>query len=220
MTAAPPAHAADLLTSVEALRALYGPKRGRSARKAMPRLDSHATRLIALSPFVVIASGHADTGEMDASPRGGEPGFVKAPDAHSLLIPDAPGNNLLDTLENIASHGPMGAPVGLVFLLPGMDETLRVNGRARLSVSDSDRQRCAEASRQPPLAICIEVQSCYVHCAKALMRARMWDPARHIRRGDLPSMGEMLRDQFREFHGEDVTAESQAEMQERYRQTL
>lgn len=218
--ATPAAHTADLLTSVEALRELYGPKRGRSARKAMPRLDGHATRLIALSPFVVIASGHVETGEMDASPRGGAPGFVKAPDAHNLLIPDAPGNNLLDTLENIAGHGPKGAPVGLVFLLPGMDETLRVNGLARLSVRESDRQRCAEAHRLPPLAICIEVRSCYVHCAKALVRAQMWDPTRHIRRDDLPSMGEMLRDQFREFHGEDVAAESQTEMQERYRQTL
>ncbi|QCB46317.1 MSMEG_1061 family FMN-dependent PPOX-type flavoprotein [Hydrogenophaga sp. PAMC20947] len=220
MTAAPSADPTGTLTSVAALRALYGPKRGRSARKAMPRLDSHATRLIGLSPFVVIASGHADLGEMDASPRGGEPGFVKAPDAHTLLIPDAPGNNLLDTLENIASHGPNGAPVGLVFLLPGMDETLRVNGLARLSTQAPDRQRCAEAQRLPPLAIRIEVQSCYVHCAKALMRAQLWDPGRHIQRSELPSLGEMLRDQLREFHGEDVAAESQAEMEERYRQTL
>jgi PPOX class probable FMN-dependent enzyme len=220
MTAAPSGEPTGALTSVAALRALYGPKRGRSERKAMPRLDSHATRLIGLSPFVVLASGHAELGEMDASPRGGEPGFVKAPDAHTLLIPDAPGNNLLDTLENIASHGPNGAPVGLVFLLPGMDETLRVNGLARLSTVEADRQRCAEGQRLPPLAIRIEVQSCYVHCAKALMRAQLWNPSHHIQRAELPSLGEMLRDQLREFHGEDVAAESQAEMEERYRQTL
>lgn len=208
------------ITSVADLRELYGPKRGRSARKAMPRLDSHATRLIGLSPFLVIASGHADLGEMDASPRGGAPGFVKAPDAHTLLIPDAPGNNLLDTLENIASHGPGGAPVGLVFLVPGMDETLRVNGLAHLSTREADREQCAEGQRRPPLAIRIMVQSCYVHCAKALMRAQLWDAERHVQRADLPSMGEMLRDQLREFHGEEVAAESQAEMEERYRQTL
>jgi PPOX class probable FMN-dependent enzyme len=220
MTATSPTDSADLIQSVAALRDLYGPKRGRSARKAMPRLDGHATRRVSLSPFVVIASGHAELGDMDASPRGGEPGFVKTPDAHTLLIPDAPGNNLLDTLENIASHGPRGAPVGLVFLLPGMDETLRVNGLARLSISDSDRQWCAEGQRRPPLAIHIAVQSCYVHCAKALMRAQLWNPERHVQRSGLPSMGEMLRDQLLEFHGEDVAAESQAEMVERYRQTL
>jgi PPOX class probable FMN-dependent enzyme len=210
----------NAITSVHALRALYSPKRGRSAKKTLPRLDAHALRLIALSPFVVIASGHANHGESDASPRGGAPGFVKAPDAHSLLIPDAPGNNLLDTLENIASHGQGGAPVGLVFLLPGMDETLRVNGTALLSTDEIDRQHCAEAQRLPPLAIRIQVQSCYVHCAKALMRASLWDPSRHIDRATLPSMGEMLRDQLREFHGDDVAAESQAEMVARYQQTL
>lgn len=220
MPATPPSPPGALLTSVDALRELYGPKRGRSARKAMPRLDAHATRLIGLSPFVVIASGHAETREMDASPRGGEPGFVKMPDAHTLLIPDATGNNLLDTLENIASHGPEGAPVGLVFLLPGMDETLRVNGQAWLSTRAEDRQACAEARRLSPLAIRIQVQSCYVHCAKALMRSQLWDPARHLQRSELPSMGEMLRDQFREFHGEDIAAESQAEMVERYRDSL
>jgi PPOX class probable FMN-dependent enzyme len=208
------------ITSVAALRALCGPKRGRSIKKVLPRLDAHATRLIALSPFVVIASGHANHGESDASPRGGAPGFVKALDAHTLLIPDALGNNLLDTLENIASHGEGGAPVGLVFLLPGMDETLRVNGRARLSTDEADRQHCAEAQRVPPLAIRIQVQSCYVHCAKALMRSSLWDVSRHIDRARLPSMGEMMRDQLREFHGEEVVAESQAKMVARFSQTL
>jgi uncharacterized protein len=208
------------ITSIDALRALYGPKRGRSQKKAMPRMDAHALRLVALSPFVVIASGHAGHQEQDASPRGGTPGFVKALDACTLLLPDAPGNNLLDTLENIASHGAAGAPVGLVFLLPGVDETLRINGLAQLSTDPGDCQRCAEAHRVPPLAIRIRVQSCYVHCAKALMRSGLWDPSRHLDRALLPSMGEMLRDQMREFHGEEVPAETQAEMVERYRQTL
>lgn len=207
------------ITSIDALRTLYGPQRGRSVKKIMPRLDAHATRLIALSPFVVMASGHALHGDLDASPRGGAPGFVKTPDAHTLLLPDAPGNNLLDTLENIASHGAGGAPVGLVFLLPGVDETLRVNGQALLTTDEADRQ-CAEAGRLPPLAIRIQVGACYVHCAKALMRAQLWDGARHIPRAELPSLGEMLRDQLREFHGDEVPAESQTEMVERYRQTL
>ena len=208
------------ITSVEALRATYGPKRGRSAKKALPRLDDHAARLVALSPFAVISSAHASSGDSDASPRGGEPGFVKMLDTETLLLPDAPGNNLLDTLENIASHGETGAPVGLLFLIPGMDETLRINGRAVLSLDTTDRQFCAEPHRLPPLAIRIRVHACYVHCAKALMRSKLWNPEHHIDRSTLPSMGEMLRDQLREFHGDDVFAESQAEMVERYRQSL
>lgn len=105
--------------------------RGRAAAKELPQLDVHATRFIALSPFVVIASGGVDG--MDASPRGGEPGFVKVLDAHTLLIPDSPGNNRLYTLQNII-HTPQ---VGLLFMVPGVDETLRVNGTAVLSVSDA-----------------------------------------------------------------------------------
>ena len=109
------------ITSISELRALYDPVRERSAKKELPQLDAHARRFIALSPLVVVASGQA--GALDASPRGGEPGFVAVPDDHTLLIPDAPGNNRLDTLENIAGHGASGAPVGLLFLVPGVDET-------------------------------------------------------------------------------------------------
>lgn len=207
------------ITTIAALRALHDPVRERSAKKEIPQLDAHATRFIALSPFVVIASG-APGGSMDASPRGGAPGFVKALDAHTLLIPDAPGNNRLDTLENIVSHGDAGAPIGLLFMLPGMDETLRVNGRALISTSESDRALAAEPQRSPKLVIRVTVQACYLHCAKALMRSSLWDPARHIQRSALPSMGEMMRDQIREFRGDEVVAETQEEMLVRYRQTL
>ncbi len=207
------------ITSITALRALYDPVRERSAKKEIPQLDAHASRFIGRSPFVVIGSGDG-LGAMDCSPRGGVPGFVKAVDRHTLLIPDAPGNNRLDTLENIARGGEGGAPVGLLFMLPGMDETLRVNGRAVLSTAASDLASCAEPGRQPKLAIRITVQACYLHCAKALMRSRLWDSSNHIERGTLPSMGEMMRDQIREFRGEDVVAETQEQMLERYRQTL
>jgi hypothetical protein len=207
------------ITSLDALRALHDPVRERSAKKEMPQLDAHATRLIALSPFVVIASG-ALGGSMDASPRGGAPGFVKALDAHTLLIPDAPGNNRLDTLENIVSHGEAGAPLGLLFMLPGMDETLRVNGRALISTLETDRVLAAEPQRMPKLVIRVTVQACYLHCAKALMRSSLWDPAHHVQRATLPSMGEMMRDQIREFRGDEVVAETQQEMLARYQQTL
>ena len=124
-----------LLTTPDALRALYESVRERSAAKELPALDVHATRFIGLSPFVVVATGGVDG--MDASPRGGAPGFVKVVDAHTLLIPDSPGNNRLDTLQNII-HTPQ---VGLLFMVPGVDETLRVNGTAVLSVDEAERER-------------------------------------------------------------------------------
>lgn len=195
------------ITTLDALRALYGPARERSVRKELPRLDGHATRFIGLSPLVVVSSAGA-TGALDASPRGGAPGFVKALDAHTLLIPDAPGNNRLDTLENIVQTG----QVGLLFLLPGVDETLRVNGTATLSTDDADRAACADARRVPPLVIRVTVQAVYLHCAKALMRSALWDPARHVERAVMPSTGQMLRDQI----GGEMEVESQAQMLARY----
>jgi PPOX class probable FMN-dependent enzyme len=203
------------ITTLEALRALYDPVRERSAKKELPQLDVHATRFIGLSPLVVLSSAGA-SGAQDASPRGGEPGFVKVLDAHTLMIPDAPGNNRLDTLENIVMTGQLG----LLFLLPGMDETLRVNGRAVLSTSEADRALCADARRVPRLVIRVAVQACYLHCAKALMRSALWDASRHVERSVMPSMGEMLRDQIGERMGADTPVETQAQMLERYRQTL
>lgn len=195
------------ITTLDALRALYGPARERSVKKELPRLDAHATRFIGLSPLVVVSSAGAG-GALDASPRGGAPGFVKVPDAHTLLIPDAPGNNRLDTLENIVQTG----QVGLLFLVPGMDETLRINGTALLSTDDADLAACADARRVPKLVIRVTVQAAYLHCAKALMRSALWDPARHVDRAVLPSMGQMLKDQI----GGDQPLESQAQMLARY----
>jgi len=203
------------ITTIPALRQLYGPAGERALKKEIPALDTHATRFVGLSPFVVLASSDAG-GHMDASPRGGEPGFVKMPDAHTLLLPDAPGNSRLDTLENIIATGRLG----LLFMVPGFDETLRVNGRAVLSTDPADLALCADARRTPALVIRLTVESVYLHCAKAFMRSGLWDASRHTERAKLPSMAEMLRDQIRVFKGEEIEAESQAQMLERYRQTL
>jgi hypothetical protein len=203
------------ITTLEALRALYDPVRERSAKKELPQLDVHATRFIGLSPLVVLSSAGA-SGAVDASPRGGEPGFVKVLDPHTLLIPDAPGNNRLDTLENIVQTGQLG----LLFLLPGVDETLRVNGRALLSTDEADRTLCTDARRVPKLVIRVAVQASYLHCAKALMRSSLWDASRHVARSVLPSMGEMLRDQIGERLSAEAPVETQEQMLERYRQTL
>jgi uncharacterized protein len=206
---------AQHITPLAALRDLYGPARERSLKKEIPALDAHAVQFMGLSPFVVLASSGAG-GEMDASPRGGEPGFVKVLDAQTLLIPDAPGNNRLDTLENIVATGRLG----LLFMVPGFDETLRVNGRAVLSIDPTDLALCADARRTPALVIRVTVASVYLHCAKAFMRSQLWDASRHTDRAQMPSMAEMMRDQIRAFRGEEMEAESQAQMLERYRQSL
>lgn len=203
------------ITTLTALRDLYGPARERSLKKEIPALDAHAVQFIGLSPFVVLASSDAD-GHMDASPRGGEPGFVKVLDTETLLVPDAPGNNRLDTLENIIATGRLGT----LFMVPGFDETLRVNGRAVLSTDPADLALCADARRTPTLVIRVAVESVYLHCAKAFMRSQLWDASRQVDRGQLPSMAEMMRDQIRTFKGEEIEAETQAQTLERYRQSL
>lgn len=193
------------------LREIYDPPRGRAVTKELTRLDRHCRRFIELSPFLVIASGAAG-GPMDASPRGGEPGFVQVPDEHTLLIPDSPGNNRLDTMENILATG----RVGLLFLVPGIDETLRVNGNARLREDAAVLGRFAAMKRAPKVAIEVTVVQAYLHCAKAFMRSRLWDPARHVERSVLPSTGEMIREQS----GSADPVESQEAMIERYRALL
>lgn len=199
------------IQSLQALRALYPPVGTRSAKKQLPALDVHCTRFIALSPWVVLASTD-ETLALDASPRGGAPGFVKVVDERTLLIPDAPGNNRLDTLENIVQTGHLG----LLFVVPGVDETLRVNGTALLSTDEADLALAADSTRKPKLVIRMTVQAAYLHCAKALMRAALWDATRHVDRAVLPSLGEMLHDQI----GGDTPRETQAEMLVRYAQTL
>jgi uncharacterized protein len=203
------------ITSLTELRTLYDTARERSRLKELPALDAHALRYLSLSPFVVVAS-YGASGQADASPRGGEPGFVKVADGNTLLIPDSPGNNRLDTLENIIATG----HVGLFFMLPGIDETLRVNGCAVLSTDPADCARCTDARRTPKLVIRVAVEAAYMHCAKAFMRSDLWNPAKHQPTEAMPSMGEMLRDQVAARASPGTTFETREEMLARYRQTL
>ena len=149
---------------------------------------------------------------MDASPRGGAPGFCKVQDARTLLVPDAPGNNRLDSLENIVATG----LVGLLFLIPGVDETLRVNGSAVLSRAEGDLDLCRDDRRTPKVVIRVSVQEAYLHCAKAFMRSRLWSAESQIDRGLLPTLGQMLNDQA----GLNIPAETREEMVRRYEPDL
>jgi len=200
-----------MIDSKEKLRSAYPPAKERSLKKQLTQLDKHCLRFIGLSPFVVLSSGTLEGG-FDASPRGGEPGFVRAPDAHTLLIPDAPGNNRLDTLENIIANGRLG----LLFLVPGVDETLRVNGTARLEDDLYFIDYFKNEKRVPKLVIAVTVEDAYLHCAKALMRSRLWNAHLHVERSVLPTMGQMLNDQM----GVRAPVETQEQMVERYRADL
>jgi PPOX class probable FMN-dependent enzyme len=198
------------ITTEAELRALYAAPAERALRKELDHLDPHCRRFIAHSPFVVLATADAD-GRQDATPRGGDPGFVHVADDHTLLLPDRPGNNRLDSLANLTQR----PEVGLLFMVPGVDETLRVNGTAELRDDPDLTGRFAASGRSPKIVIQITVRQAYLHCAKALMRSRLWDPDTRIERTELPTMGQMLRDQIGSGH-----AETQAEMVERYRGQL
>ena len=198
------------IASESELRALHSAPTERAVRKELDRLDRHCRRFIALSPFLVMATADAD-GRLDATPRGGDPGFVEVADDRTLLLPDRPGNNRLDSLTNLTER----PDVGLLFMIPGVDETLRVNGAVELRTDPDLVQRFQVGRRPPAIVLQITVRQAYLHCAKALMRSRLWDPAARIDRAELPTMGEMMRD-----HAGSGTAESQAAMVERYRDQL
>jgi PPOX class probable FMN-dependent enzyme len=195
------------IETLDQLRAMYALPKERTVRKQLAALDGHCRRFIELSPFVVVASSGAAQA-LDASPRGGAPGFVRVLDAATLLIPDSPGNNRLDSLENILGTG----QIGLLFMIPGVDETLRVNGAARLSCHDAHLQAFAAEKRRPKLVIEVRVAEAYLHCAKALMRSSMWAGSSQVDRSLLPTMGQMINSQT----GIEAPPETQEEMVARY----
>ena len=199
-----------VIDDLQRLRALYPAPGERALRKQMAALDPHTRRFIELSPFVVLSTADVQ-GRQDASPRGGAPGFVHAVDAQRLWIPDAPGNHRLDSLSNIVTTG----HVGLLFLIPGVDETLRVNGGARLC-DEADRLAVFAADPRVRLVIEVDVEEVYLHCAKALMRSQLWSDAARVPRSVLPTMGQMINDQT----GGGLPAESQEQMVARYAKDL
>jgi PPOX class probable FMN-dependent enzyme len=195
------------IDTLTALRQHYADPQERAVKKQIDALDIHCRHFIALSPFVLLASSDAEH-NLDASPRGGETGFVKVADAHTLLLPDSPGNNRLDSFQNIVATG----KIGLLFLIPGIDETLRVNGKAVLSQAVDDIAACTTERRAPKLVVRITVEAAYLHCAKAFMRSKLWDPAARIDRSALPTAGQMIGDQT----GLVVASETQEAMARRY----
>lgn len=200
----------DYIDTIEDLRRYYAGPGERTLKKQLARLDQHCRRFLELSPFVVLATASDD--RFDASPRGGAPGFVKVVDEVTLWIPDAPGNNRLDSLANIVTTG----RVGLLFLIPGVDETLRINGSARVSVDPAKLAAFTTETRTPKVVIEVNVEEAFLHCAKALMRSRLWSDDARQDRSVLPTMGQMLADQI----GTTGTVETQEQMVARYQRDL
>ena len=156
--------------------------------KIANRLNPLTRQFVERSPFVVVASGRRDGG-LDVSPRGDPAGFVRILDERTLLLPDRPGNKLADTLTNLLADD----RIALLFLIPGVNDTFRVNGRARI-VDDPELLAASEVEgKVPQLGILVEVEEAYTQCPKAFLRSELWNPERHIERSELPSQGEILR---------------------------
>jgi PPOX class probable FMN-dependent enzyme len=192
----------DGIGDLESLRAHFGAMTTMVARKIMPRLDRHSRAFIALSPFLVLATADGNGG-VDASPRGDAPGFVAMRDDTTLVIPDRPGNRRVDSFSNIIRQ----PGIGLIFFVPGFDETLCVNGTGRL-VTDAALLTPLEAQGKVPVTgLLVSITEVFFHCGKALIRSKLWDPSLHVERDSLPSLGRIIAEQ---------TAVMSAESAERY----
>ena len=193
------------------LAAIYPKPTPRVIAKARPAIDSHARKFIAMSPFCVLATSGAD-GSVDASPRGGNPGFVNVTGPNELLMPDRSGNNRIDSFRNIVEGSGF---VHLVFFVPGIDETLRVGGRGKLSADPELLASMVEFGKPPRAVLRIDVNEVYFHCGKALMRSKLWSADTRVERSVMPSISQVIHDQT--SLGE---PESQEIVEERYKTQL
>ena len=200
------------IESLDALRAIYGDASKRAAvDKQLDYIDAHARRFIAASPFLVMSTVGTD-GLCDISPKGDAPGFVEVLDDKTVAVPDRRGNNRLDGLSNLLDN----PVIGLIFFLPGMNETLRLQGTAEIRDDADLLERFAINDKPPSTVTVIKVQELYFHCAKALMRSNLWDPANHIDRTTWPSIGQIIGDQA----GRKGTGETQDEMIVHYENSM
>jgi len=177
------------ITSEQELRDLYGQPGARAVAKERPVLNEDCRAFIAHAPFLVMGTAGAD-GRCDVSPKGDAPGFVHVLDDQHLVIPDRLGNNRIDGLRNVVEN----AHVGLIFFIPGREDTLRVNGRARIARDEALLERLAVNGKRPVTALVVEVEQCFMHCARAFKRAGLWEPERWPDAGGLRSMQRMIWD--------------------------
>jgi len=181
----------SLVDSLDQLTAINGEPSQSTQLKILTELDDHARNFVNRSPFLLMGTGAQGSG--DVSPRGDEPGFVKVLDETTLLIPERPGNRIADTLRNILNN----PAVGILMLIPGMDDTLRVNGDAYISDEKSYLEMLVHKGKPPKLSIVIDVKEVYFHCPKAFIRSSLWDPESQMPREQFPTLGKILIEQIR-----------------------
>ena len=197
--------------AVNDLPTIYPAPSPRVIAKARPEIDAHAAKFIAMSPFCVLATSGPD-GSVDASPRGGNPGFIHVLSPTQLAMPDRSGNNRIDSFRNILEGS---SQLQLLFFVPGIDETLRVGGTGRLSAEPELLASMEEFGKSPRAVLSIAVREVYFHCGKALMRSKLWSPDIKVERAELPSISQIIHEQTK--LGE---PEPQAEVEARYKLQL
>jgi PPOX class probable FMN-dependent enzyme len=200
-----------LTTEAQLREVIPAPKSdGFVRRKSLDRLEVHSRRFIALSPMLVIATASAE-GRCDSSPRGDQPGFVKVLDERTLLLPDRKGNRRIDTMLNIVSN----PHVGLLFVVPGTAETLRVNGRATITSDEELLALCEVDGKRPSLGILVEVEELFMHCARAFNRSRLWQTETWPDRSELATLGTIFRDQLPDLNIDAAQADAALEQANR-----
>jgi PPOX class probable FMN-dependent enzyme len=211
---------AEIVGSIAELDAVTERASGGAAGKTMTHIDQYARQYIGLSPFCCLATSDGK-GHADVTPRGDKPGFVHILDDNTLLIPERPGNNRMDSLRNII----VNPSLGLLFFIPGFEDTLRVNGRGRVT---KDSRLLAESTvdgKTPRFGVVVDVDEVFLHCAKAFRRSRLWDASAQVRRTTMPTLARMIMDQMAEKADEAKPAETEvkavdAEIEEDYRTQL
>ena len=193
------------------LKTIYPKPAPRVIAKVRPEIDRHAKKFIEMSPFCVLATSGLDA-SVDASPRGGNPGFVRVAGPNELLLPDRAGNNRIDSFKNIVEGSGF---VQLIFFVPGLDETLRVSGKGKLTAQPELLATMEEFGKPPRAVLRIEVKEAYFHCGKALMRSRLWSKEAQVERAQFPSISQVIHEQTK--LGE---AEPQADVEARYKTQL
>ncbi|WP_298535733.1 MSMEG_1061 family FMN-dependent PPOX-type flavoprotein [uncultured Algibacter sp.] len=199
------------ISNIEQLRNLYDLPIGRAKTKVQSKLEKHSINFIKSSPFIVVSTFNK-SGYLDTSPRGGKTGFVEITNNTEIIIPDAKGNNRLDSISNIIDTG----RIGLLFMIPGINETLRINGSAHLSVNQKHLDLFKSENNKPKSCIVVSIEEVFLHCAKAFMRSKLWEPSFYMDQDLFPTMGQMLKDQL----GSEEPPETREAMEERYKSDL
>jgi uncharacterized protein len=204
-----------LIKDEEDLRSLFPATHSIAIEKCQDHLDKHAIAFVARSPFLCIGT-QSPNGSADVSPRGDPSGFVKILDNKTLLIPDRPGNNRLDTQANILTN----PAVGLLFMIPGFDDTMRVNGKAKITRDPDLLALMTVQDRTPTVAIVVTVEEVFIHCAKAFRRSKLWDSSQFQNRNEMPSLPKIILDQTTGAPDDEAMKKIDADLEAEYQKTM